>query len=107
MKLSEAIKKGAEKYPQKACRAFFDLDEDGRVMGCCALGTAYLSLMGNPRFAEEGAVYSVLYREWPWLKDGLDSPNGFYWVQIIGTRNDSTAEDNRLEIANWLESLGK
>lgn len=49
MKVSEAIRKGAEQVPGRCTGQFFDYDEDDNLIAVCALGAAYIGAGGEVR----------------------------------------------------------
>lgn len=111
LKLSEAIRKGIEKFPEQAFYAFFQVDEVTGEKGACALGCAIYTLFE----CEEGFMVDLLTETYPDLRqlDPYPVPDDFEGGgalveclhDVIVTLNDDL-KWSRERIADWLASEG-
>ena len=110
MKLSEAIRAGAEKRPQSKYN-FFSIADNGETVGSCALGAAYEAIFNITtndeidagRVAELEDITGIydfeVYENHPVTQEEHHLDN------IIISLNDAYQWE-RERIADWLESIG-
>lgn len=107
MKLSEAIRKGAQEYPQCRGRRFVMRDDR---LACDAIGAAVCALNVKPYpCIIDGRITALLHAQWPELGHQCTppryEPSECTLFNAIDFLNDSL-KWSREEIAAWLSQMG-